>query len=193
MPLLSEAPLQTTWGCFKGLVCIVPVPPPTPPRAGGGCDGTGPISRDVEKQIPGNGLRLRLGNRTTRGDADPTLPVTHSLGPNRSATSVSPLISQARRYQISRSNLQSIGKGLDLKFPGSVVRDRAPGRCPSDNGSAPKRHGAKRARKTNRTLSIHRSQKKKQNPERKKKEVMGATIQSSRHATGKLSTETGQG
>lgn len=51
-------------------------------------------------------------------------------------------------------------KGAEQKFPGSVVRDRAPGRCPSDNGSAPKRHEAKQARKTNRTLSIHCSPKK---------------------------------
>lgn len=78
-------------------------------------------------------------------------------------------------------------KGAEQKFPGSVVRDRAPGHCPSDNGSAPKRHEAKPAQKTNRTLSIHCS------PKNTKEKLCEQRIQSSRHAPGKLLSERGQG
>lgn len=108
LPVLPEAPLQTTWGYFKGLSGHR-----RSPRGRRRLRWHGPISRDGDKQTPGNGLCLGLGNRTKRGNANLTLPTTHQLGPNHSSTSVSPFISRARCYRIIWSNVQSIGKGVE--------------------------------------------------------------------------------
>lgn len=108
LPVLPEAPLQTTWGYFKGLAGHR-LSPPGRRRL----HWHGPISRDGEKQTPGNGLCLGLGNRTKQGNANLTLSTTHQLGPNHSSTSVSPFISRAWCYRIIWSNVQSIGKGVE--------------------------------------------------------------------------------
>ena len=152
----------------QGLVCDVPV-----------CDGTGPISRDAKELTAGNRLRLGLGKRTKHGNAELTLPTMRQLGPNHPGTSVSPFISRARRYQISRSNLQGVGKGVEYEFPGSAVRDRAPGCCPSDDGSALRCHEARRARKANWTLSIHCSprQKKRKTGKRREQEFRAQDVE----------------
>lgn len=67
-----------------------------PSRAGGGCDGTRPISRGAKERTQGKRFRLRLGNRTKDGNASLTVPTTCQCGPYRPGTSSSPVLLQAR-------------------------------------------------------------------------------------------------